>query len=416
MTPVRWLATVAGVTLPLLVVSSTVAFAGASTPTTVSPGTTPFSGSTTTVTPTTSRPGPTTTTTLPTFSGFVAQSASFVTADNGYVLGAVSCGGRICLALRHTTDRGAKWTSLPTPPVGTTASGVTGVTELHFADARNGWAYGNTMWVTHDGARHWRQVNVGGTVDAMVSGAGEAFVLVDPCGFTSCPSRGELLRSPVGRDDWKVVPGVTGRFDQSSPADLVAAGRAVYVLSTDPTPEIFGALDGVHFFPLPVPCQAVPGQGPSSSVPAGLAARTPSDMAVVCLGGPASGQVPKQAYVSVDSGHTYIRVSDPPVAGDGAALVYPSPGTLLLETSSAASGVDRLGIPHGRWSSPLGFSDEGIGSTDLAFVDAGHGVVVHAPFDSALFFLGQPGAPRHLGELYLTNDGGASWHPQPISH
>src|SRR5580704_16639625 len=79
-------------------------------PTTVSTG--PSTTSTTLFPP----PSTSTTTTLPRFSGFLAQSVSFVSPDVGYVLGDVECPTGACLAMRGTTDRGVSWASLSPPP------------------------------------------------------------------------------------------------------------------------------------------------------------------------------------------------------------------------------------------------------------------------------------------------------------
>ena len=91
--------------------------------------------------------GPTTTT-VPKFSGFLAQSADFVTADVGFALGYVHCGKEICFALRRTLDRGASWIALPTPPFNVGAPGDRAPFELHFANTLDGWAFGATVWAT----------------------------------------------------------------------------------------------------------------------------------------------------------------------------------------------------------------------------------------------------------------------------
>ena len=52
-----------------------------------------------------------------------------------------------------------------------------GVSELHFANARDGWASGATLWATYDGGRSWHQADLGGPVAAVASGAGEAYAM-----------------------------------------------------------------------------------------------------------------------------------------------------------------------------------------------------------------------------------------------
>jgi len=371
-------------------------------PTTVPPP----GGSRVTVTPTT---GPTTTTMPPKISGFLAQSASFVSADDGYVLGVDPCPTGACLALRHTTNRSASWTTIP-PPATTLDLSGSGVSELHFADALNGWAFGPALWVTHDGGRDWHDIDIGGPVVAMASGAGIGFALVEACvPSSSCTALAHLYRSPVGQDSWAQVPGVSGRFDEGS-FSLVVEGRTVFVLNANPSAQILASSDGLHFAPLPVPCspQTMGEAGPF--VPASLAASDPSDVAVACLGGAGTGNQFKQAYVSHDGGHTYQKLTDPPTAGGGAELVMPSPTTILLGSSSAASMVYRVASANGSWTTPLIFGNDGVELSDLAFVDPSHGAVVDGPANIALRLLSFANPPSSLGTLYLTDDGGTDWH------
>ncbi len=366
----------------------------------------PAAGPTRTTVPSTA--GPTPTTLPPRISGFLAQSVSFVSADVGFVLGIVACPSGACLALRHTVDRGASWTSVPPPP--STLGGVGtggGVSELHFANALDGWAFDGSLWATHDGAQHWHAVNLGGPVVAITSGAGVAFALVDACvPSSSCTAPGHLYRSPAGQDSWAQVPGVSGRFDEGS-ISLVAEGSTVFLMSGYPNPQILGSSDGVHFAPLVIPCTPESNEGPFS--PGSLAASDPSDVAVLCLGGVGTGNQFKQVYVSHDSGHTYQSLPDPPTGGDGAELAMPAPQTVLFGSSSAASIVYRVIAPGGTWNTPLVLENGGVGLADLAFVDPSDGVVVGGPADLALSILSFPNPPSDLGSLFLTDDGGADW-------
>ncbi len=348
-------------------------------------------------------------TTVPTFSGFLGQSASFVTPDDGFVLGVVSCRSSICLALRHTVDGGARWTSASSPATALNRSDTSGVAELHFADALDGWAYGAGLWVTHDGALDWHAVDLPGTVVAMASGAGTAYALVEPCPSSPCPSPGHLYRSPVGHDAWTIVSGVAGRFDEGNPSALVAEGHTVFLLATSPVPEILGSSDGTHFSALTLPCGPEPGEVVPFT-PASLASSDPSDLAVACLAGVAAGSQMKEVYLSHDGGRTYLKLPDPPAGGDGAALAMPAPTTVLLGAASGATLVYRLAPPGTSWSTPEFFGGGGMALGDLAFVDPTHGAFIFGPATTALSLLDTPTAPSDLGALFLSSDGGAHWH------
>jgi len=370
----------------------------------------PEGGSRTTVTPST---GPITSpTTIPLkISGFLAQSVSFVTANDGFVMGMVACPNGACLALRHTVDRGTSWTSLAPPPIPLGQANNGGVDEMHFADAMDGWAFGDTSWATHDGAQHWHQVNLGGIVVAMASGAGEAYALVGPCASTSpCSGSGHLFRSPVGQDSWTQVPGVSGRFDQGQ-YSLVVEGRTVFLLAAFPSPQLLTSSDGIHFSSLAVPCSPASAVEPQAFLPGSLAASDPSDLAVACLGGAGAGSQMKQVLVSHDGGHTFQALPDPQMGGDGAKLAMPAPTTVLLATASAGTTVFRIASPDSAWTTPLFFADEGAGLSDLEFVDPANGALIHGPATAARSILGLPNPPPGLGELYLTDSGGSTWFP-----
>jgi hypothetical protein len=369
--------------------------------------------------PTTSTPPPSPTSTVPPqIAGFLAQSVSFVTADDGFVLGDVACPSGPCPALRHTMDRGASWTSVSAPPSAVAPGPYSPGPELHFADGLDGWVYGATLWATHDGAQQWYQVNLGGAVVAMASGAGEAYALVDPCASTTCSGVEQLYRSPVGRDAWTVVLGVSGRpFGLVS---LVAEGRTVFMLISPPgtaeIPEILESPDGVHFVQLPVPCgpAAPPYNGPVPPQPAALAASDPSNLAVACTGGIAAGNVYKEAYLSHDGGHSYQRLPDPPTGGDGAQLAMPAPSTLLLASDSAAALVYRIAPPASSWTTAIWWASGGLPATDLGFVDPAYGALIYCPATYAISTQAQSDQPPGLGTLYLTDNGGSSWYPVAI--
>jgi len=343
-------------------------------------------------------------------SGFLAQSVSFVTTEVGFVLGDIACPTGACFSLRQTTNRGASWTSVLPPPAALGESNYSEGPELHFADALDGWAYGATLWSTHDGAKQWREVNLGGTVFAMASGGGEVYALVEPCGSASaCSASGGLYRSPVGQDSWTEVPGVSGRFVAGG-YGLVVEDHSVFVSIANPKPELLASSDGIHFVSLSVPCASAMDNGIGPFTIEAIAASDPSDMSVLCVGTPSMGGEAERAYLSRDGGHAFQSLPDPAV-GFGGELAMPNPTTLLLAGGlPSGSWVYRNSASNGSWSKSIEFSDQGVGLSDLAFVDPSHGEFVHGPASLALSFLNLPNPPSGLGEVYLTNDGGSDWY------
>jgi len=359
--------------------------------------------SSTTFTPTTSTPlsvAVTTTTTMPhNISGFSAQSVSFVTAGVGFVLGDVACPKSACLALRETTNRGVSWTAMTPPPAALGESAYSAGPELHFADALNGWAYGATLWATHDGAIQWREVNLGGTVLAMASGAGEVYALVEPCDSSalSCSASGRLYRSPVGQDSWTEAPSISGQLIAGQ-YGLVVENHSVFVWTAYPKPELLALSGGVHFVSLPVPCPTGIDDGFGPFNIEAIAAIDPSDIAVLCVGPPSMEGDAERAYLSHDGGYAFQSLPDPAVgfAGD---LAMPSPNMLLLAGGLVAgSWVFRISAGSSSWSESVGFGGQETGVSDMAFVDPSDGALVLAD------------TPSGSGEVYLTNDDGSSWH------
>ncbi len=363
-----------------------------------------------TSTTSTSLPGPTATTAPPT-TGFLAQSVTFVSDDDAWVLGAVACPAGWCTAVRHTLDRGRTWSSVSAPPA-PIDTGSTGVSRLRFADPSDGFAFDPGLWVTHDGGTSWHQVVLAAGVGVLdlATADGEVFAAACP-GAPSCVGPAVLYRSPSGSDRWQPL-GDAVLPPRTHSVDLQVQGHAVYLLAEGGgTATILGSPDGSHFAVLPDPC---PTAGPGYWSTVDLSASTPTDLAVLCAGNAAAGSEQKQVFVSTDGGHTYRQVAVPPFLGDAGAIAAATPTTLVVSARSGASWLYRTTGAGTGWTAAITFDDGGMGVTDLGFTDATHGVVVHAPPGGLLQLVGTAPATAGLGTLYLTDDAGASWYPVTI--
>ncbi|MBV8385976.1 MAG: hypothetical protein JO155_04195, partial [Acidimicrobiia bacterium] len=92
--------------------------------------------------------------------GFLAASVTFISPSKGWVLGTAPCASPSCTSILRTTDGGATWKGIPAPKAGlwNSADETATVRSLRFANDRDGFAFGDGFWATHDGGAHWHQI------------------------------------------------------------------------------------------------------------------------------------------------------------------------------------------------------------------------------------------------------------------
>jgi hypothetical protein len=298
--------------------------------------------------------------------GFTIRSVSFVSATEGFALGAS--------AIAHTLDAGRTWTALPAPP-------TTNVSELRFANAEDGWAWGPDLWVTHDGARTWHQLIVPG-------GEGRVYDLEASAGTVHMAVfDGQAFRvatAPVGSDSFSLSlgsPSVPAGAGPVPTVQLVLQGRTGWMIEVDRT--VIGGLRLVNgtWQPWTPPCIG-------SNGPAVLSASSPTELVAVCdqgVWGPAT-PMGQRLWVSHDGGATFTDVGAAPGANVG-GVASASPTTVVV-----ASPTDALHATFdggGTWVAVLPIAASAV--ADLGFTTATQGVVVAG------------------GELEMTRDGGHTW-------
>src|ERR1700685_586825 len=108
--------------------------------------------------------------------GFEADSASFVSAQAGYALGARDCSLLPCKALlEKSANGGTTWAKVTAPNVQLvppfTTSPATAVSTVRFANKNDGWLFNPGLWQTTDGGKKWLKISLSGDVAALaVSG------------------------------------------------------------------------------------------------------------------------------------------------------------------------------------------------------------------------------------------------------
>ena len=340
---------------------------------------------------------------------------TFVSTGTGFVLG--DRGGAASLV--RTTDGGAHWASLTPPPAayvtpgGVAQSTSPQVSEVRFADPLDGWAFGPSLFATHDGTRSWQRVDLGGTVLSLETMGGVVDAVVSPCGAgAECSGSLRLEQAPTSGGAFRTV--LVGPVVQSAgldaadlslhaPVGFVALG-VTHASGDSPftyRPAFYatGNLsdpNGWHAFP--DPCAVTQGALASFVAP------NTTTLYSLCLGDAAMGSSKKYVVVTT-RGHSTLA-GDAPYSGSGGALTATSTGTLVLATASGASFLDRSPSGGRAWSTAAFYPDGGFGFNDLGFTTDTQGVVVH-------------GRPALAGatsgpQLLMTHDAGVTWQVVPI--
>jgi len=322
-------------------------------------------------------------------------SATFVSASTGWLLGVTLCGTRDCpLELLKTTDGGRAWFPVKPPPTSALSAlpRPDSVSKVVFANARDGWAFDPGLWATHDGGATWSQVDTRGTeVTSLAASDGHAVAVLQPCRLFSTCGSFQVDTAAVGGNRWRAVRGAAGR---GRAAAVTTSGRTAY-LSVAPAgitgrPRLLaGPVSGAaRWRALPVLC-------PHFDLLA-LGASRRGTLVLGCGGEPGAGNQRKRAYLSANGGRTWRRLANPPFGGYLGQVSVTSAGTIFI--SGERSDV-YISTDSGRsWHL----------SPSLSRADYGDGLAATMITNREGFVLA---ATTHLGQIWLTRDGGRTWQP-----
>ena len=324
--------------------------------------------------------------------GFRASSVTFVSSDEAFCLGTAP--GHATLVVR-TLDRGQTWVRLAAPvaPLGSPgSSAASAVWGTRFASASQGFVFGDRLWQSGDGGRHWALAGTpAGQILSLAAIDGQVLALVAK---GSGPAR--LLRRPLAGGPWTQIASVK-TADAFDPTDLIAtqAGTAAVLSGTSVLVTTNGGLS--------VTSRATP-SAPGFQ-PDCVAVTSSHALALLLVGQGAAGSTEKLVYTSTDSGLHWAKAGTPSNEGDPVTLAGGSPTDLVLATASGASWLDRSSDGGHSWATVLTYGDGGEGWADLGFTTTTNAVVVHGPADSAGNSDGRP------ARLLLSANGGATWQP-----
>jgi len=337
--------------------------------------------------------------------GFRPSSVTFIQQG---ALGAVigqggpSCGPAPCTVVAATRNYGQRWTEIAAPPAGPPA-GSSGVSQIRFADSRDGWAFGPQLYATHDGGARWAKItSVGGVVVDLSTVSGRVLAV----GAAGCKATGAkyaagctsfmLYRARTTRGSWQTVTGGSGLV---TPGALQLTPGYGYLLAGHRLWA--GSLRGAWRPVLVSPASPVTPACLTSAAGHGLIAPTPASspsggtLYLVC--GVAAGQK-RTVYASGDGGRSWQAgaARGLPASATATSLAVSPAGPLVLATSAGiyfstdARAWHRAAV-HQQVTGGFGF----VGMTTAA-----SGVAV--PVNSGLH------------EVFITRDGGRSWRRSVI--
>jgi hypothetical protein len=322
---------------------------------------------------------------------FQPSSFTAVSLDQWWLLGTARClsGSGTCGAIVRTTDGGLHFAGIPSPPVG-----ADDVTQLRFADARDGYAFDPELWTTTNGGSSWAQVTTPGVVTELEVANGEAYALACTSSSASCQSI-ELIRSSVGAHQWQVVstPTPLGYHSQ-----FALSGSDLYLLpGADHQVLMYSADKGANFSSRTDPCH----RGIYCSVTAAA-----DGTATLWSASPTGTEA--EALVSDNGGITW-RTASPSRAG------FPNSLGLAAASASVALAWPGEQVNHGL---PAGLErTTNAGESYSAVLDSSWGVSWAGFSDPARAYAiaaameTDTRGPTHLFE---SSDGGASWHEVAI--
>ena len=366
---------------------------------------------------------------------FQATSVTFVGLDTGYVLGQAGTPGHcgppsayICTSVAGTGDHGSTWHGVKAPVTGA-PSGSSGVSQVRFFNASDGWAFGPQLWATHDGGQRWTRIQTHGLrVTALETAGQRVFAVWAQCSgggadFAADCTSSALYSASPGGGQWAPVPGTGTGYSLSGTANssaLVLTGSRGDLLTPDGT-LLSGPVSGPGAWqpvtstsmststgtgtgtstgtagPGAAPCE--PGAAQASGQPSGalLAATTTSGLVLVCASPATGASQAKEVYTSSDNGQQWQKAGAAPPAGTATSVAGTATGTIVLATTA---GLEMSADGGVTWAAAQGALPYG-GFSYVGMTSPQQGVAV--PADTT----------QHA--VWFTFDGGRTWRASPIS-
>lgn len=325
--------------------------------------------------------------------GFVPYSVTFVSAEDGWVLGDAPCSKPPCTSILRTRDGGKSWQGAPAPKAALVGSQPKPdeIQTLRFANGSDGWAAGTSLYATHNGGATWTRVPVGpsgGFITSIGTAAGRVYASTATCTYQSsanCKPTQTVYSATTGSNSWSPVSSALPGYN---PAGMVVIGSGWYLPLG---PGIYHGQGTAAPVKLANPCPNTRGYGAPAAT---IAVADPLHLDAICRDGGAMGSSQYQLYGSTDGGRHWATAGAAQREASGLyGLADNAHGVLLAATASGRSQILRS-TDDGRTLATARISAAGGGImwADLGFTTSSQAVVVLS----------------HTA-LYLSRDSGASW-------
>ncbi|HEY2551071.1 MAG TPA: hypothetical protein VGI64_10890 [Streptosporangiaceae bacterium] len=354
---------------------------------------------------------------------FQPTSVTMVGTGTGGLVGAVigqagtpgHCATAYCTSLAGTSDYGNAWYGV-SAPVTSGPDGDAGVSQLRFANLNDGWAFGPALWETSRGGWPWHQEDTFGQRVLDVEAAdGHAFAVFGTCTGTGADYAADctsfaLYTSVAGSTTWTpvAVPAAFGHMSSGISATplLVIAGGTTGFLLTPSGALLSGPVTGGPWnLVTQAPCAPGPADASQDS-PAhpGTQFSAGPKLLLACGNGEAGATAAATLYTSTD-GTTWqkagpIAVGSLAPGGVATSLTSASAGQAVLATTSAILYSADGGTTWRKARLAPGSAPAG-GFSYVGMTTATQGVAV--PADA------------QAGEIFVTQNGGRTWTPAPIT-
>jgi hypothetical protein len=334
--------------------------------------------------------------------GFVPASVTFVSLNEGWVLGSAPCQLATCLVLLKTLNAGRTWVGVNAPPTSFSdgdSEDMASVNQIRFADTDDGWAYAPGLWSTHDGGAHWHEDSLPSTAaPGFINDVEAARGIVDVALFDD-NFDARIVTSPVGTDAWHETPiAVSGGAGAAPSAAITLSGSEGWMVEVNRT-VLGGARFGkVGWLPWQPPC----GTGGGGLL---LAAATATNLAAVCSDGEWTNLPPRVVVAfSSNSGSTFSPAALQPGLVQAVNAASPAPGAVVIATGAGQNVVFTATYNTGATWEKVFASTTDDYTAFIGFTSASQGVAI----------LDDDGGTT--ATLMMTFNGGRSWAPVPFRH